>query len=113
MIAEQYAPILYFVDGEQCFPVDVSYALDNSYLYENGNPSPLSIAPTAALLQGNYTNDNYYLDNQRGTVAVGDNGIENDYQSKMAALGYTVYAHVDTQITSFNTGFSMRLMEVI
>jgi len=93
--AEQYAPILYFVDGEQCYPVDVSYALDNSYLYENGNPSPLSTSPTAALL-GNYTTDNSYLDNQRGTVAVGDNGIENDYQSKMAALGYTVYANVDT-----------------
>ncbi len=95
-VAEQYAPILYFVDGEQCFPVTVSYALDNSYLYENGNPAPLSIAPTADILK-NLTTDDFYLDNQRGTVAVGDNGIENDYQSKMASLGYTVYAHVDTQ----------------
>jgi hypothetical protein len=95
-LAEQYAPILHFVNGEQCYPVDVSYALENSYLYENGNPTPLSIAPTAALLS-TYTTDTYYLDNQRGTVAVGDNGIENDYQSKMAALGYTVYANVDTQ----------------
>ena len=94
-LAEQYAPILYFVKGEQCYPVDVSYALENSFLYENGNPTPLSTAPTAALLS-TYTTDNYYLDNQRGTVAVGDNGIENDYQSKMAALGYTVYANVDT-----------------
>ncbi len=75
--------------------MDVSYALENSYLYENGNPSPLSTAPTAAILS-TYTTDTYYLDNQRGTVAVGDNGIENDYQSKMAALGYTVYANVDT-----------------
>jgi len=95
-LAEQYAPILYFVNGEQCYPVDVSYALENSYLYENGNPTPLSIAPTADILK-NKTTDNYYLDNQRGTVAVGDNGIENDYQSKMESLGYTVYAHVDTQ----------------
>lgn len=93
--AEQYAPILYFADGEQCYPVDVSYALENSYLYAAGNPSPLSTTPTASLLS-NYTTDTYYLDNQRGTVAVGDNGIENDYQSKMTALGYTVYAHVDT-----------------
>jgi hypothetical protein len=94
-LAEQYAPILYFVKGEQCYPVNVSYALENSFLYENGDPSPLSTAPTAALLS-TYTTDNYYLDNQRGTVAVGDNSIENDYQSKMAALGYTVYANVDT-----------------
>jgi hypothetical protein len=94
-LAEQYAPILYFVEGEQCFPVDVSYALENSYLYENGNPSPLSTSPTEALLS-TLTTDTYFLDNQRGTVAVGDNGIENDYQSKMAAMGYTVYANVDT-----------------
>jgi len=93
--AEQYAPILYFVDGEKCYPVDVSYAFDNSYLYEIGNPTPISISPTATILS-NYTLDKYYLDNQRGTVAVGDNGIENDYQSKMATLGYKVYAHVDT-----------------
>jgi hypothetical protein len=83
------------VDGEQCYPVDVSYALDNSYLYESGNPSPLSTTPTAESLS-TYTTDNYFLDNQRGTVAVGDNGIENDYQSKMATIGYKVYANVDT-----------------
>jgi hypothetical protein len=53
------------------------------------------MSPTATMLS-NYTLDKYYLDNQRGTVAVADNGIENDYQSKMAALGYKVYAHVDT-----------------
>lgn len=94
-VAEQYAPILYFVEGEHCFPVDVSYSLENSYLYENGNPSPLSTEPTEALLS-TLTTDTYFLDNQRGTVAAGDNGIENDYQSKMAAMGYTVYANVDT-----------------
>ncbi|MCU0850544.1 MAG: hypothetical protein MUC80_04615, partial [Candidatus Thermoplasmatota archaeon] len=94
-LAEQYAPVLYFVEGEKCFPVNVSYALENSYLYENGDPSPLSISPSAIIIS-NYTSDNYFLDNQRGTVVVGDDGIENDYESKMAALGYTVYANVDT-----------------
>jgi hypothetical protein len=93
-LADQYAPILYFVNEEKCYPVDISYALENSYLFEVGNPAPLSTSPTADLLSG-YTSDSYYLDNQRGTVAVGDNGIENDYQSKMAALGYKVYAHID------------------
>lgn len=94
-LAEQYAPILYFVNGEQCYPVNISYALENSYLYETGNPSPLSTSPTPESLS-TYTTDTYYLDNQRGTVDVGDNGIENDYQSKMATLGYTVYANVDS-----------------
>jgi hypothetical protein len=33
-LAEQYAPILYFVEGEKCFPVNITYALDNSYLFQ-------------------------------------------------------------------------------
>jgi hypothetical protein len=94
-LAEQYAPVLYFEKNEKCYPVDFSYALDNSYLYQVGNPTPISTTPTAAIL-ANYTSDSYYLDNQQGTVAVGDNGIENDYQSKMNTLGYTVFAHVDS-----------------
>ena len=92
----RYAPILYFVDGEKCYPVNVSYAFENCYLYEVGNPTPISTSPTAALLANYSTSDNFYLDNQRGTVAIGDNGIENDYQNKMDTLGYKIYAHVDT-----------------
>lgn len=93
-LAEQYAPILYFVEGEKCFPVNITYALKNSYLYQVGNPTPLLTTLTADLIS-NYTSDDYYLDNQRGTVAVGDNGIENDYQNSIATLGYTIYAHID------------------
>jgi hypothetical protein len=92
--AEQYAPTLYFVKEEKCFPVDVSYTLENSYLYEVDNPIPLLTQPNATLLAGYTTPDKYYLDNQRGTVD--DDGIETDYQNQMTALGYTVYAHVDT-----------------
>ncbi|MBN1861353.1 MAG: Vps62-related protein [Candidatus Thermoplasmatota archaeon] len=95
-IAEQYAPILYFVHDETCYPVDISYALENSYVFEVGNPTPVFTSPTAELLS-NLTSEFYYLDNQRGTVAVDDSGIENDYQNQMTTLGYTVYAHVDTQ----------------
>jgi Vacuolar protein sorting-associated protein 62 len=94
-LAEQYAPVLYFAHDEKCYPVDVSYALNNSYLFEVGNPTPISTSPTKEML-ANYTTDAFYLDNQRGTVAVGDDGIENDYQSKMNTLGFKVYAHVDT-----------------
>ena len=93
-LAEQYAPILYFVEGEKCFPVNITYALENSYLYQVGNPTPLLTTLTADLIS-NYTSDDYYLDNQRGTVTVGDNGIEDDYQSSIATLGYTIYAHID------------------
>jgi hypothetical protein len=45
----RYAPILYFVDGEKCYPVNVSYALENSYLYEVGNPTPISTSPTTGV----------------------------------------------------------------
>jgi hypothetical protein len=93
-LAEQYAPILYFVEGEKCFPVNITYALENSYLYQVGNPTPLLTTLTADLIS-NYTSDDYYLDNQRGTVTVGDNGIEDDYQSSIATLGYTIYANID------------------
>jgi len=92
----QYAPILYFVNEEKCYPVNVSYAFENCYLYEVGNPNLISTSPSGELLANYSTSDNFYLDNQRGTVAIGDDGIENDYQSKMDVLGYTVYAHVDS-----------------
>ena len=94
-LAVKYAPVLYFEGNEKCYPVDISYSLNNSYLYEVGNPSPISTTPSKELL-ANFTSDHFYLDNQQGTVAVGDNGIEDNYQSEMAQLGYKVYAHVDT-----------------
>jgi hypothetical protein len=92
----RYAPILYFVNGEKCYPVNVSYAFENCYLYEVGNPTPISTSPTAELLANYSTSDSFYLDNQRGTVTIGDDGIENDYQSKMNRFGYKIYAHVDS-----------------
>jgi hypothetical protein len=94
--AYRYAPILYFVNEERCYPVNVSYAFDNSYLYEVGDPTPISTSPSAELLANYSTSDSFYLDNQRGTIAIGDEGIENDYQSKMNALGYTIYARIDS-----------------
>lgn len=92
--AERYAPILYFENQETCYPINVSYAIENSYLYEVDNPTPISTSPNASMLAGYTTPDKYYLDNQKGTV--NDNGIVQDYQSKMISLGFEVYAHVDT-----------------
>lgn len=92
----QYAPILYFVYEENCYPVDVAYAFENCYLYEVGNPTPITTSPTAELLANYSTSDSFYLDNQQGTVASGDDGIENDYRNKMDTYGYKVYAHVDS-----------------
>ena len=96
-IAQQYAPILYFEKDETCFPVDVSYHIDNSYLFQVGITEPISYSPSESELSL-YSADAYqycYLDNQKGTV--NDNGIINDYQSQENILGYTVYYRVYTE----------------
>ena len=92
-VAEQYAPVLHFVGDEECFPVDVSYHLENSYLYEY---SPSGSMLVSSNLSGDdlsgYTGGGYFLDNQQGTVS--DLGIVRDYQQYKSMFGYTVYAHV-------------------
>lgn len=90
-IAQQYAPIFYFEKDETCFPVDVSYHIENSYLYLVGDVNPNETEPTAESISVKM-GDGYYLDNQIGSVD--DDNIINDYQSKMNTLGYTVYARV-------------------
>lgn len=94
-LAQQYAPILYFVADEKCYPVDVSYFIDNSFLYQQGNPIPISEQPTADMIATfTSTTEIYYLDNQLGTVNEGDDGIETAYQSQMST-NYKIYARVD------------------
>ena len=92
-IAEQYAPILYFEQGETCYPVDVSYHIDNSYLYQFTGDEPLLIdeSPSDLNLSVYFTGD-YYLDNMLGTTD--DENIIQDYQSKLNTLGYRVYCHI-------------------
>jgi hypothetical protein len=89
-IAQQYAPILYFEKDETCFPVDVSYHIDNSYLYLVDEENPIDQTPSAESIS-NYTEDRYYLDNQKGSID--DDGIINDYRSNKLG-SYTIYSHV-------------------
>ncbi len=92
-IAEQYAPILYFEQGEMCYPVDVSYHIDNSYLYQFTGDEPLLIdeSPSDLTLSAYVTSD-YYLDNMLGTTD--DENIIQDYQNKLSTLGYRVYCNI-------------------
>ncbi|MBE3140847.1 MAG: hypothetical protein IMZ53_09720, partial [Thermoplasmata archaeon] len=62
-LAEKYAPILYFVNGEKCYPVNVSYAFQTCELYEIGNPTPRLTSPINASQLTKDTLDTYYLDN--------------------------------------------------
>ena len=89
-LANQYAPILYFEKDETCYPVDVSYHISNSYLYQIENDNPNDTSPSIETIS--HLSSDYYLDNQKGTVK--DDGIINDYSSEMNSLGYTVYSHV-------------------
>ena len=92
-IAEQYAPILYFEQGEMCYPVDVSYHIDNSYLYQFTGDEPLLIDESPSDLNlAVYVTGDYYLDNMLGTTD--DENIIQDYQNKLSTLGYRVYCHI-------------------
>jgi len=92
-IAEQYAPILYFEQGEMCYPVDVSYHIDNSYLYQFTGDEPLLIDESPSDLNLSvYVTGDYYLDNVLGTTD--DENIIQDYQNKFSTLGYRVYCHI-------------------
>ncbi|MCK5258931.1 MAG: Vps62-related protein, partial [Thermoplasmatales archaeon] len=90
-IAQEYAPIFYFEKDETCFPVDVSYHISNSYLYQVDVVAPIHQSPTADMI-ASYTDTSYYLDNLKGTIY--DDAIITDYKS--SGFGYTVYAHVFT-----------------
>ena len=88
-IAQQYAPIFYFEKEETCYPVNISYHIDNSYLYRVGQQDPIKTSPSIDNLP--IDNNDYYLDNKIGSID--DNGIINDY--KLRNLGYTVYSNVN------------------
>jgi hypothetical protein len=87
-IAKKYAPILYFEKDEACFPVNISYHVENSYLYIINQESPIDTLPSTDNLPTD--NKNYYLDNKLGTID--DDKIIIDYNKRN--LEYTVYANI-------------------
>jgi hypothetical protein len=87
-IAQQYAPIFYFEKDETCYPVNISYHIDNSYLYIIGQDNPIETSPTIDNLPTD--NSDYYLDNIIGTIQ--DNEIINDYSQRN--LGFTIYSNI-------------------
>lgn len=96
---EDYAPVFYFESEENCFPVDVSYHIDNSYMKALGESySGISLKASNLnfnLLSTFFSEDDIqytYLDNEIGSV--NDTKIIDDYQSKLNNLGYTVYYRV-------------------
>lgn len=92
-LAQQYAPILYFEGQETCYPVDISYHVDNSNLYQLNEDTAIVESPTIEDLAQYSTSEYFYLDNQQGSI--NDNGIINDYKSKKNAYESIVYVNVD------------------
>jgi len=93
-LAGQYAPILQYVNGEQCYPVDVDYYLQSCSLYQVVDQSAVLITdnptiPELSLLR----TDDYFLDNRLG--GVDDDNIVQAYQQNLSQLGYSVYFHID------------------
>jgi len=89
ILVQQYAPIFYFEKDETCFPVDVSYHIENSNLYKVDEGQQYDWDGSEETLS-NYLEDDYYLDNQKGTIY--DKGIIDDYRTNKLD-SYTVYAH--------------------
>jgi len=95
LLAEKYAPIFYFEKEEEVYPVSIEYHLSNSNLNKSVEGKDILITSSPSIEQLSlYTNpeENYYLDNRKGTI--NDTRIIDDYRAQMDSLGYTVYCHV-------------------
>ncbi|RLF41723.1 MAG: hypothetical protein DRN12_02425 [Thermoplasmata archaeon] len=92
-LIHDYAPIFYFEREETCYPVNVFYYIDHSYLYYFREEPQLLATNVTPKLLAIYSNDsNYYLDNQLGTPS--DKNIIEEYHKIMDKLGYTLYARI-------------------
>jgi len=96
-LANLYAPYLQFKAGENFFPVDVNYHLENSVLKLRTGTDVILVdsSPSGATIS-TYDSEYYFLDNKLG----GFSEISADYNRKKNSLGYTVYARV-TRESSF------------
>jgi hypothetical protein len=93
-LAEQYAPVLQYVNGEPCYPVEVDYYLQTCSLYQVTNQTAVLISENPTIPELSFLRtDDYFLDNRLGSVD--DDDIVQAYQQNLTQLGYTVYFHVD------------------
>ena len=86
----KYAPNLYFKAGENFFPVDCGYHINNSKLYrwEGENKVLVDDNPNLTSLSG--YDETYFLANSLENYT----NILNDYKSKLLELGYKYYGRV-------------------
>jgi hypothetical protein len=94
-LAEQYAPVLQYMKGETCYPVDVDYYLQSCSLFRVVDDSAVLITETPTIPElAQLRTDDYFLNNRLG--GVDDDNIVQAYQQNLSQLGYTVYYHIES-----------------
>ena len=109
VVAEKYAPALYFEKDEKCYPVDAMYHIDNSYLYKVDSDEVDMDPTTSELASLTDEKAGYYLDNYDKTI---DSGVSAYSTGDYAKTVYYKVHIVDSSTTviqywffySFNNG---------
>lgn len=96
-LAVRYLPNLQFKAGEEFFPVEISYHLNNSVLKLRNveNVTTVDPYPTIASISTK-PSEYYFLANKFGDLSA----IAADYEIRRPTLGYTVYCRVTKDSTS-------------
>jgi hypothetical protein len=98
-LAVRYLPNLQFKVGEEFFPVEISYHLNNSVLKLRGVEAVTTVDQHPTIASISTKRGSYFLANKFGDLSA----IAADYESKRSTLGYTVYCRVtkDSTLTAF------------
>ncbi|MCW4022017.1 MAG: hypothetical protein ACOWW1_00455 [archaeon] len=93
-LASRFEPVLHFVSGEEFFPTDPNYHIQNSELFmKSGETNTLvDNSPTVSSI-GQYTTDGYFLNNILGSREA----IAQDYKQSRSTYGDKIYARVTTE----------------
>lgn len=98
-LAQQYAPVLHFTQGEKFYPTSVDYIISSSVLKERYIDGSSTIYPAPQVTPsnlGNYPSPFLFLDNKYHNLTA----IADDYASKVNDIGYYAYVHVVTTSSS-------------
>ena len=93
-LAALYEPVLHFVSGEEFFPTDPNYHVDNSNLYTIRMDTNILVERSSTISSiGQYKAENYFLNNTLGNYEA----IAQDYRQNRAVYGDKIYAHVTSE----------------
>jgi hypothetical protein len=90
-LATLYAPYMHFASGENFYPTDPNYFIQNSQLFMKSDDSNVlvQVSPTATSI-AQYKTGDYFLNNTLGNA----DQIAADYKLNRETFGDKIYAHV-------------------